>query len=74
MIQETKTSKRNTMKSEIEIELGADDPLSKSTARLSICQADMEEETEGNRIHDYKYGNCCKGKKKVYKGVILQFR
>ena len=35
------------MKSEIEIELGADDPLSKSTARLSICQADMEEETEG---------------------------
>lgn len=37
------------MKSEIEIELGADDPLSKSTARLSICQADMEEETEGNQ-------------------------
>ncbi|CAX44955.1 conserved hypothetical protein [Candida dubliniensis CD36] len=36
------------MKSEIEIELGVDDPLSKSTARLSLCQADMEEETEGN--------------------------
>ena len=36
-------------------EVEVDDPLSKSTSRLSICQADMEE--LGKRILDYKFEN-----------------